>query len=121
MVERVVAVRQDREAEAEDHAEALAATRTRPRRRPRSRRGRSRKDAQGIEGFLFPATYEFTPKTTGKQLVADQLEFFEEKWAGVDLAYAKKKNLTPVRRADHRLDGREGDDRVRGAAPRSRR
>jgi UPF0755 protein len=53
------------------------------------------KDAKGIEGFLFPATYEFTPKTTGKQLVADQLEFFDEKWSEVDLAYAKKKNLTP--------------------------
>jgi UPF0755 protein len=54
-----------------------------------------RKHAKGIEGFLFPATYEFTPKTTGKQLVVDQLEFFDEKWAEVDLAYAKKKNLTP--------------------------
>ena len=54
-----------------------------------------RKDAKGIEGFLFPATYEFTSKTTGKQLVADQLEFFDEKWAEVDLAYARKKNLTP--------------------------
>ena len=54
-----------------------------------------RKDAKGIEGFLFPATYEFTPKTTGKQLVADQLEHFQTNWRKVDLAYAKSKNLTP--------------------------
>ena len=54
-----------------------------------------RKDARGIEGFLFPATYEFTAKTTAKQLVADQLAFFEENFSKVDLAFAKKKNLTP--------------------------
>jgi peptidoglycan lytic transglycosylase G len=54
-----------------------------------------RKDARGIEGFLFPATYEFTPKTTAKRLVDDQLEHFDRNWAKVDLAFAKKKNLTP--------------------------
>jgi UPF0755 protein len=54
-----------------------------------------RKDAKGIEGFLFPATYEFTPKTTGKQLVDDQIEHFESNWSKVDLAAARKKNLTP--------------------------
>jgi UPF0755 protein len=54
-----------------------------------------RKDAEGIEGFLFPATYEFTPKTTGKQLVDDQIEHFESNWSKVDLAAARKKNLTP--------------------------
>ena len=54
-----------------------------------------RKDAQGIEGFLFPATYEFTAKTTAKKLVADQLEFFEENWQQVDLTTAREKNLTP--------------------------
>jgi uncharacterized YceG family protein len=54
-----------------------------------------RKDARGIEGFLFPATYEFTPKTTAKKLVADQLAFFDDNWAKVDQRFAKKKNLTP--------------------------
>jgi len=54
-----------------------------------------RKDARGIEGFLFPATYEFTPKTTAKELVADQLAFFDDNWAKVDQRFAKKKNLTP--------------------------
>ena len=40
-----------------------------------------RKDARGIEGFLFPATYEFTPKTTAKKLVADQIELFNANWS----------------------------------------
>ena len=54
-----------------------------------------RKDAKGIEGFLVPATYEFTPKTTSAQLVTDQIDHFETNWNKVDLAAAKKKNLTP--------------------------
>jgi uncharacterized YceG family protein len=54
-----------------------------------------RKHAKGIEGFLFPATYEFTPKTTSAQLVEDQIEHFETNWGKVNLAAAKKKNLTP--------------------------
>jgi UPF0755 protein len=54
-----------------------------------------RKHARGIEGFLFPATYEFTPKTTGKQLVDDQIDHFNDNWAKVDQRYATKKQLTP--------------------------
>ena len=54
-----------------------------------------RKDARGIEGFLFPATYEFTPKTTSKKLVADQIAHFNDNWAKVDQGFAKTKNLTP--------------------------
>jgi UPF0755 protein len=54
-----------------------------------------RTHAKGIEGFLFPATYEFTPRTTAKKLVADQLDFFDANWKKVDLAYAKTKQLTP--------------------------
>ena len=57
--------------------------------------GGVRKDARGLEGFLFPATYEFTPKTTTKQLVADQLGCSTTNWAKVDLRYARSKNLTP--------------------------
>ena len=53
-----------------------------------------RKDAKGIEGFLFPATYEFTPTTTSAKLVADQIAFFDANWKKVDLAEARKKNLT---------------------------
>lgn len=54
-----------------------------------------RRWARGIEGFLFPATYEFTPRTTSAKLVADQIAFFNSNWAKVDLAFAKTKNLTP--------------------------
>ncbi len=48
-----------------------------------------------LEGFLFPATYEFTKTPTSKQLVARQLEAFRRSWAKVDLRYARSKNLTP--------------------------
>jgi UPF0755 protein len=56
-----------------------------------------RKDWPGdrIEGFLFPATYEFTKRTTAKRLVSDQLGHFREQWRKVNLRYAKSKNLTP--------------------------
>jgi uncharacterized YceG family protein len=47
-----------------------------------------------LEGFLFPATYDFQYDTTSRQLVADQLQTFCERWSGVDLAYARSKNLT---------------------------
>jgi UPF0755 protein len=50
---------------------------------------------RSLEGFLFPATYEFTKRTTTKQLVEDQLEAFRKAWAKVDLGYARSKNLTP--------------------------
>jgi UPF0755 protein len=51
--------------------------------------------ARPLEGFLFPATYEFTAKTTSGQLVDRQLEAFDRNWRTVDLAYARSKNLTP--------------------------
>jgi uncharacterized YceG family protein len=47
-----------------------------------------------LEGFLFPALYEFTAKTTTRQLVQKQLAAFERSWAKVDLRYARSKNLT---------------------------
>jgi uncharacterized YceG family protein len=50
---------------------------------------------RSLEGFLFPATYEFLPKTTTKQLVEQQLEAFRRNWKKVDLRYAGSKNLTP--------------------------
>jgi uncharacterized YceG family protein len=52
-------------------------------------------DAPNLEGFLFPATYDFTEDTTSEDLVADQLEAFEGAWAQVDMEYARSKNLTP--------------------------
>jgi UPF0755 protein len=48
-----------------------------------------------LEGFLFPATYDFTARTTSPQLVAAQLKAFRTNWAKVNLAYAHSKNLTP--------------------------
>jgi uncharacterized YceG family protein len=48
-----------------------------------------------LEGFLFPATYEFTPRTTTRQMVNAQLAAFRKNWAKVNLRYAKSKKLTP--------------------------
>jgi uncharacterized YceG family protein len=50
---------------------------------------------RSIEGFLFPATYEFTKLTSSGRLVRDQLAAFRENWAKVRLRYARSKNLTP--------------------------
>jgi UPF0755 protein len=50
---------------------------------------------RSLEGFLFPALYEFTPETTAKEIVADQLATFRERFARVNLRYARSKNLTP--------------------------
>jgi UPF0755 protein len=49
---------------------------------------------RNLEGFLFPATYDFLNSTTNAQLVRDQLVAFCENWAHVNLAYAHSKNLT---------------------------
>jgi len=48
-----------------------------------------------LEGFLFPATYDFLATTTSKQLAADQLAAFCQNWKKVSLAYARSKKLTP--------------------------
>ena len=48
-----------------------------------------------LEGFLFPSTYEFEPRTTSRQLVNRQLDAFQKNWGRVDLSYAKSRNLTP--------------------------
>ena len=47
------------------------------------------------EGFLFPATYEFTKLTSSARLVRDQLAAFRRQWRKVDLRYARSRNLTP--------------------------
>ncbi len=47
------------------------------------------------EGFLFPATYEFTKLTSSERLVRDQLRAFRRNWRKVDMRYARSKNLTP--------------------------
>jgi UPF0755 protein len=52
-------------------------------------------DAPHLEGFLFPATYEFNEDTTSVELVDDQLAAFERAWRQIDMKYARSKNLTP--------------------------
>ena len=48
-----------------------------------------------MEGFLFPATYEFFPQTTSSELVTEQLDAFCQNWQQLDLGYARSKHLTP--------------------------
>ncbi len=47
-----------------------------------------------LEGFLFPATYQFTLRTTGAQLARNQIAAFRRNWRSIDMAYARSKNLT---------------------------
>ena len=49
----------------------------------------------GLEGFLFPATYDFLRGTTSRELVRAQLVAFCRNWRSVDLRYARSRNLTP--------------------------
>ena len=48
-----------------------------------------------LEGFLFPATYDFLRGTTSPHLVHAQLAAFCRDWRSVNMAYARSKNLTP--------------------------
>jgi uncharacterized YceG family protein len=52
-------------------------------------------DGRSIEGFLFPATYDFTKLTPSAALVREQLRTFRKRWQTIDLGYARSKNLTP--------------------------
>lgn len=49
--------------------------------------------ARDLEGFLFPATYELRPSDGVAELVDQQLEAFRQNIRGVDLSYARSKNL----------------------------
>jgi YceG-like family len=50
-------------------------------------------DPPNLEGFLFPATYELFKNGTAEDLVAKQLEAFEQNIEAVDLSEAGSKNL----------------------------
>jgi UPF0755 protein len=63
--------------------------------RPRSLGGTFGSKKRNLEGFLFPATYDFLRQTTSKQLVQKQLAAFFQNWKQVDLRQARGKNLTP--------------------------
>ena len=46
------------------------------------------------EGFMFPATYKLVVGSTARDLVDKQLDAFRENFRSLDLAYAKRKQLT---------------------------
>jgi uncharacterized YceG family protein len=48
-----------------------------------------------LEGFLFPSTYELPKSPTVDDLVNRQLAAFKQRMGGVDMSYARSKNLTP--------------------------
>jgi YceG-like family len=47
-----------------------------------------------LEGFLFPATYELFRGAKVEELVTKQLDAFKQNIAGLDMGYARSKNLT---------------------------
>jgi uncharacterized YceG family protein len=50
--------------------------------------------APNLEGFLFPDTFELKPGAPAADLVQLQLEDFRRRIKGVDMSYARSKNLT---------------------------
>ena len=50
--------------------------------------------ARDLEGFLFPDTFELKPNAPVADLVQLQLQDFKRRLEGVDMSYAKSKNLT---------------------------
>jgi UPF0755 protein len=70
------------------YAAALAAARV-----PRAFRRYLKR--RSLEGFLFPALYEFGPRTPASRLVADQVSAFELRWRAVDLRGARARKRSP--------------------------
>ena len=70
-------------------AYAGATGRARPPQAFRAEAGKS------VEGFRFPALYEFEAHTTAETLVANQLAAFEERWRTVDLQPARRRGRSP--------------------------
>jgi uncharacterized YceG family protein len=52
------------------------------------------KNAKDLEGFLFPDTFELKPDAPVADLVQLQLQDFKRRIKGVNMKYAKSKNLT---------------------------
>lgn len=50
--------------------------------------------APTLEGFLFPATYEFPRHPTGEQMVAAMVAHFRQEWAGISAQQANRSGLT---------------------------
>jgi peptidoglycan lytic transglycosylase G len=57
-------------------------------------RGGYLKASAGHEGFLFPDTFELEKGAPASDLVQLQLQDFKRRIAGVDMGYARSKNLT---------------------------
>jgi peptidoglycan lytic transglycosylase G len=57
-------------------------------------RGSYPKASRGHEGFLFPDTFELEKHAPAADLVQLQLEDFKRRIKGVDMSYARSKNLT---------------------------
>ena len=53
------------------------------------------KHARNLEGFLFPASYQLKKGASVGTLVKDQLQAFRQNFGKVNLAYARRRNLTP--------------------------
>ncbi len=51
-------------------------------------------DAKNLEGFLFPNTFELKPGAPAADLVQLQLQDFKRQIKGVEMSYARSKNLT---------------------------
>ncbi len=60
----------------------------------RARRLGAPKGNKTLEGFLFPATYELKAGATAEDLVDKQLDALRASFGRIDLAKAKRKNLT---------------------------
>ena len=71
----------------------LAATRSSKLLDPR--RYGARRRPGSLEGFLFPSTYQLIDPVQISALVADQLKTFSQRFATVDLRYARRQHLTP--------------------------
>jgi UPF0755 protein len=56
---------------------------------------RSSLGRRSVEGFLFPATYEFLPSWPAARLVGLQLSTFERRWRTIDLRAARARKRTP--------------------------
>jgi peptidoglycan lytic transglycosylase G len=57
-------------------------------------RGDYLKASKGHEGFLFPDTFELERKAPVSDLVQLQLQDFKRRTGGLDMSYARSKNLT---------------------------
>ena len=52
-------------------------------------------NAESLEGFLFPSTYELRRGASATDLVNRQLDAFKREFSGVDLSESRRKSLTP--------------------------